>query len=411
MILQLVKLCWNRKRAQALVAVEVFFSFLVVFAVMTVAVYNLDNYRRPLGFDYRGVLNVNVTSLSEPATGLGATPTSAAEASRRLLHEVRGLDAVEGVAGMALPAFDLTGMSDVVEHQGRRIDAFNNEVTDDFAEVMGVDVTQGRWFEPADDALSHEPVLINERLKRDLFGAEDPLGKNVAPKPDEHSIGHGGGTAPRELRVVGVFADFREDGELSGPEPYFFRRSRVAGADAKPYHNLVVRVRPGTPAAFEESLMERLRAVSPGHTFQVDPLAKTRRSMMRLKLVPMLSAALIAGFMLVMVALGMVGVLWQSVARRRREIGLRRALGATARGVSLQVLGELLVVTTAGLLLGAALAVQFPLLGVIGWVSNGVYAIAMALAALTIYGLTIASALYPSWLATQVQPAEALHYD
>jgi ABC-type lipoprotein release transport system permease subunit len=40
-----------------------------------------------------------------------------------------------------------------------------------------------------------------------------------------------------------------------------------------------------------------------------------------------------------------------------------------------------------------------------------VYAIAMALAALTIYGLTIVSALYPSWLATQVQPAEALHYE
>jgi len=409
MILQLVKLCWNRKRAQALVAVEVFFSFLVVFAVMTVAVYNLGNYRRPLGFDYKGVLTVNVASLSELVANVSGTPTSAAEDSRRLLREVRGLDAVEGVAGMAIRAFDLTGMSDVVEYQGRRIDSFNNEVTDDFAQVMRVEVTQGRWFEPADDALSYEPVLVNERLKRDLFGAEDPLGKNIAPKPDEHSMGHGGGSAPRELRVVGVFPDFREDGELSGPEPYFFRRSRVTGAGAKPYYNLVVRVRPGTPAAFEESLMERLRAVSPGHTFQVDPLAKARRSMMRLKLVPMLAAALIAGFMLIMVALGMVGVLWQSVARRRREIGLRRALGATGRGVSLQVLGELLVVTTAGLLLGAALAVQVPLLGVIGWVSNGVYAIAMALAALTIYGLTIVSALYPSWLATQVQPAEALH--
>jgi putative ABC transport system permease protein len=133
--------------------------------------------------------------------------------------------------------------------------------------------------------------------------------------------------------------------------------------------------------------------------------------MMRVKLVPMLAVALVAGFMLVMVALGMVGVLWQSVARRRREIGLRRALGATGRGVSLQVLGELLVVTTAGLLLGAALAVQFPLLGAIGWVSSGVYAVAMVLAALAIYGLTVLSALYPSWLATQVQPAEALHYE
>jgi putative ABC transport system permease protein len=411
MIRHLVKLCWNRKRAQALVAIEVFFSFLVVFAVMTVAVYNLDNYRRPLGFDYHDVLNVNVASLPEMAANVDGAPVSATEETRRLLREVRGLDAVEGVAGMAVPAFDLTGMSSVVEHQGRRIDSFNNEVTDDFAQVMGVEVRQGRWFEPADDALSYEPVLINERLKRDLFGTEDPLGENIAPKPDDNSMAHNGGKAPPELRVVGVFTDFREDGELSGPEPYFFRRSRIAGPDAKPYYNLVVRVRPGTPAAFEESLMDRLRAVSPGHTFQVDPLAKMRRSMMRLRLVPMLSAALIAGFMLIMVALGMVGVLWQSVARPRPAIGPPRAVGAPRPGVSLQVLGELLVVATAGLLLGAALAVQVPLLGVIGWVSNGVYAVAMALAALTIYGLTVVSALYPSWLATQVQPAEALHYE
>jgi len=309
-----------------------------------------------------------------------------------------------------VPAFDLTGMSDDVEYKGRRLESYNDQVTDDFAKVMRIQVTQGRWFEAADDALPYTPVLVNERLKRELFDSEDPLGRNIAPKPDEHALRRNGGQAP-EFRVVGVFTDFREDGELSGPEPYFLRRGRVAGPDAGPYYNLVVRVRPGTPAAFEETLMNRLRAVAPGHTFQVDPLAKMRRSIMTLKLVPLLAAALIAGFMLVMVALGMVGVLWQSVARRRREIGLRRALGATGRGVSLQVLGELLVVTTAGLLLGVALAVQFPLLGVVSWVSGGVYATAIALAALTIYGLTVVSALYPSWLATQVQPAEALHYE
>ncbi|HXK08792.1 MAG TPA: ABC transporter permease [Vicinamibacteria bacterium] len=411
MIRQLVKLCWNRKRSQALVAVEVFFSFLVVFAVMTVVVYNLDNYRRPLGFDYKDVLNVNLGSLSDiVAEHDGRSSSTAREESRRLLREVQELDAVEGAAGMAVPAFDLTGMTDEVEHGGRRFESYNDEVTDDFAQVMRIRVTQGRWFEAADDALPYTPVLVNERLKHDLFGSEDPLGQNIAPKPDEHALGRNGGQAP-EFRVVGVFTDFREDGELQGPEPYFLKRSRVAGAGASPYYNLVVRVRPGTPASFEERLLERLRAVSPGHTFQVDPLTKMRRSMMTLKLVPLLAAALVAGFMLVMVALGMVGVLWQSVARRRREIGLRRALGATGRGVSLQVLGELLVVATAGLLVGVALAVQFPLLGVVGWVSTGVYATAIALAALVIYGLTVVAALYPSWLATQVQPAEALHYE
>jgi putative ABC transport system permease protein len=407
MIRQLVKLCWNRKRSQALVAVEVFFSFLVVFAVMTVAVYNVHNYRQPLGFDYHDVLNVSLTSLSDVASG--AKKAVAGDVARRLLNEVAGLEGVEGVAGTAIPAFDLTGMSDLVEHQGRRLESYNTEVTDDFAGVMRVEVSQGRWFETADDALPYDPVLVNERLKRDLFGTEDALGRNIAPQPDPPAAGQAASAPPREMRVVGVFKDFREDGELSGPEPYFLKRTRLSGADARPLYNLVVRVRPGTPASFEETLMARLRATLPGITFQVDPLPKLRRSLMRLKLVPFVAAAMIAGFMLVMVALGMVGVLWQSVARRRREIGLRRALGATARGVSLQVLGELLAVTTAGLLLGAALAVQLPLMGVVAWIGNGVYATAMALAALTIYGLTVIAALYPSWLATQVQPAEALH--
>jgi putative ABC transport system permease protein len=408
MIRQLVKLCWNRKRSQALVAVEVFFSFLVVFAVMTVAVYNVHNYRQPLGFDYRDVLNVNLTSLADLASG-GGRNVAAGEVARQLLRDVQGLDAVEGVAGTAIPVFDLTGMSDRVEYQGRRFDSYNTEVTDDFAKVMRVEVTQGRWFEAADDALPYDPVLINERLKRDLFGGEDPLGKNIAPTPDPTPAAQAASAAPREIRVVGVFKDFREDGELSGPEPYFFKRTRLAGTQTRPLYNLVVRVRAGTPASFEETLMTRLRATIPGSTFQVDPLPRMRRSLMRLKLVPFVAAAMIAAFMLIMVALGMVGVLWQSVSRRRREIGLRRALGATGQGVSLQVLGELLAVTTTGLLIGAALAVQLPLLGVIGWVGNGVYATAMALAALTIYGLTMVAALYPSWLATQVQPAEALH--
>ena len=193
MIRQLVKLCWNRKRSQALVAVEVFFSFLVVFAVMTVAVYNVHNYRQPLGFDYHDVLNVSLTSLSDVAAG--GKKAVAGEVAQRLLGEVPGLEAVEGVAGTAIPAFDLTGMSDLVEHQGRRLESYNTEVTDDFARVMRVEVTQGRWFESADDALPYDPVLVNERLKRDLFGGEDPLGKNIAPQPDPPPAGQAAGPA------------------------------------------------------------------------------------------------------------------------------------------------------------------------------------------------------------------------
>jgi putative ABC transport system permease protein len=86
---------------------------------------------------------------------------------------------------------------------------------------------------------------------------------------------------------------------------------------------------------------------------------------------------------------------------------VRRALGATASAISGQVLGEILVLTTFGLALGLLVAVQFPLLGVLG-VAPGVYFLAMALAVVGLYLLAAVCALYPSQLAARIQPAVAL---
>ena len=67
----------------------------------------------------------------------------------------------------------------------------------------------------------------------------------------------------------------------------------------------------------------------------------------------MLAVGVVAGFLMLMVALGLTGVLWQNVTQRTREIGLRRAKGATARRIHRQILGELLVMTTLALAAGA----------------------------------------------------------
>ena len=127
----------------------------------------------------------------------------------------------------------------------------------------------------------------------------------------------------------------------------------------------------------------------------------------RYTLVPVVGLALISVFLIVNVALGLFGVLWQTISQRRAEIGVRRAMGATAGAVSGQVVGEILVLTTFGLLLGLGLAVQFPLLGVFD-VPAGVYGTAMVLATGVLYALAAGCALYPSRLAAAVHPAVAL---
>jgi putative ABC transport system permease protein len=119
---------------------------------------------------------------------------------------------------------------------------------------------------------------------------------------------------------------------------------------------------------------------------------------------------LVAAFLAIMVALGLTGVLWLAVTRRTREIGLRRAKGATRGDIRRQILGEILALTTLAILPGVLLALQLPLVGALP-VPGGVFAASLALSVLGIYLLAILCGWYPARLAVQVEPTEALRYE
>ncbi|MBC8081884.1 MAG: FtsX-like permease family protein, partial [Hymenobacter sp.] len=142
-------------------------------------------------------------------------------------------------------------------------------------------------------------------------------------------------------------------------------------------------------------------------TSSITPLAEERATQLKTGLAPLVALVLVCVFLIINVALGLFGVLWQTISQRRGEIGVRRALGATAGTISGQIVGEILVVTTFGLGLGLLVAAQFPLLGVLG-VPAGVYGTAMLLATGGLYALTFVCALYPSRLAAGIRPAVAL---
>ena len=98
--------------------------------------------------------------------------------------------------------------------------------------------------------------------------------------------------------------------------------------------------RPGTPAAFGERLVSRLRAAAPDWTFQSEPLELKRDEWHRNFIGPLVASVIVAAFLLIMVALGLTGVLWLNVTQRTQEIGLRRAKGATILDVQWQIVGE-----------------------------------------------------------------------
>jgi len=406
MIRHYLKLIWNRKRSNVLIMVEIFLSFLVTFAVVTLAINGADNYHRPLGFVWQDVWNVQVDTRAGNLGERGdKTPPELLETAREVLAAIRELPEVVAVGGTSCTAYGFSEWNSGSDFGKWKLEYGVNLATDGFAEAMRLELTAGRWFNAGDDGSAWTPVVVNERLAQEVFRDGNAVGNSI---PQEKNSD---GSVSPELRIVGVVRDFRQNGEFATPYNYLFRRHRLDDAERRPPESLLVRLRPGTTAAFEERLVKRLRAVAPDWSFEVTPLAQMRETRFTMVLGPLIAAGVIAGFLLLMVGMGLTGVLWQTVTQRTREIGLRRAKGATAGDIRTQIFGELVVMTSVAVLAGTAIALQFPLLKLTGLVSNGVYLVSLVVSAACIYLLTMACAWYPSRMATTVSPAEALHYE
>jgi putative ABC transport system permease protein len=413
MIPPLARLVWNRRRFNLLIGIEVLLSFLVLAAVVTTSVHLANNYRQPLGFEYGDVWSVRVTMPVPDGPDADSPPELTPEARRRrvdaLVRLVRSLPEVVSVATVNDAPYSHSGWGSSITIGGRRFSYSANRASDEFPAVMRLTITSGRWFGPMDDGAAWEPVVLNERLAAAIFGTQDPVGRMLRPDPirDQRR------TPSLVMRVVGVIRDFRKDGEFSVPENWLFHRGAPGSVALGPSvpRFLVVRATPGSAGAFESRLVGLLNSSAPDMSFRARPLVLARAAVLREDAPALAAGGLVAFFLLVMVALGLTGVLWLTVTQRAREIGLRRAAGATGVGIRRQVLGEVLVVTTVAVILGVVALAQFPLLDVFGTVPAGVYAAGAAISIVCIYALGAACAWMPGRMASAIPPAEALRYE
>ena len=411
----LIRLIWNRKRQNFLLTVEMFFSFLTLFGVVLIAAQYINNSRQPLGFEIDRVWSMSVDrkeSDQDPAVKARHRQTY-----EQVLMALRDLPQVEAVgAAFTGPYANSNWGSGSRLAGGRHVDYGVNNATDSYAELLKIPIVEGRWFSREDDAATWTPVVVNRRLAREIFGDETAVGKVIQeergadePAPDPND-------KPTVKRVIGVVEDFRQDGELSSPGNYLFYRMRFDPPDPKASlpERIFVRLAPGTPAAFEETLVRKAMAAAGAWSFEVEPLDAMRVDKLRTYTIPLMVVGTIAGFLLLMVGLGLTGVVWQSVTQRIREFGLRRAKGATIRSVRAQVLTEMMIMTSLALIVGVALIAQLPLLPLpseMRVIPAPVFIGSIIVSALAIYVLTLLCGWQPSRLATRIQPAEALHYE
>lgn len=417
MIRHLFKLIWNRKRSSALVITEIFACFLVLFAVLTLSLYAFETYQRPLGFAYRNVFALDITFTE--STGDGGQNSSTGKLSttepsvenpyqdrqKALLQLIKADPAVMEAAWASPLPFSHSNETRNYTFRKRPIRYSMARCTDEYKDVMGLEVTRGRWFSAEDDGAGYEAVVITEALAAHAFGDADPIGQSISGDREE------GEAPPAERRVVGVMKAFRQEGELDTEDRYLLTRLEYPSGQMRRIGSLALLTRPGADASVEARLVASLLAAAPDWSFKIDQMEEAAELNRRVYSAPIALAAVVAGFLVLMVALGLSGVLWQSVTTRIREIGVRRALGASAVDVRRQVIGELLVMATIAMTAGVIVVLQFPFLDLLGPVPASVFFGGLSLTIVTLYGLALVCGLHPARLATTIHPSEALRYE
>ena len=222
----------------------------------------------------------------------------------------------------------------------------------EFFSVLGIDLVRGRTFTPAESNVTAAVAIVSERFARQMWPGADPLGQvlRLAPDPAE-PVREGRLPAPAGgFVVVGIARDvagfpFAED----KPADIY-----VPVSPSQPTSVLTVRVH-GDPEIARRLLLERLTAIEPNLEQIVTFRTVAGMATYFLQLAFWLTLVL-GGMALALTVSGLFSVLSYLVEQRYKEIGVRMALGATARDVGRLVLGQTIKPVGIGLAAGAALA-------------------------------------------------------
>jgi putative ABC transport system permease protein len=402
MIRHLLKPLWKRKGRNLLLSLEIALAFAVVFAIAATGLRYWQLFHQPIGFEWQNVWAVQLQFPETSGHEADFDPIVYTQMQRALER----LPQVEKVAYSAYTPYENSEWNTqyVLPASKRQVPSNVMRVSDEFFDTMGIKLVEGRWFNAADNGAAREPVLINKRFAEEAFPGRSAIGQRLAES------GFGEDKTEPEVEIVGVYDSFRNQGEFMAPKNFVLTRWAPGGKEQM--RSLLLRVKPGTPRVFEADLLRQLKGVRNDWSYRISPMRDMRDSKLRLDKVPLMVLSVIAAFLLMMVAFGLFGVLWQNTTRRIPELGLRRATGATTGDIARQIVLEQVLLCLLPIAAALLLLVQLPITGALGEsLSWPLFAGAALLACVVMVLVSVGCALYPAWRATRISPTEALHYE
>jgi predicted permease len=262
--------------------------------------------------------------------------------------------------------------------------------------TLGIPMVRGRELTTTDRRDGPPVMVINSAAARTIWGTDDPL---TTPVP----------RGEQSINVVGVAGDVRYEDIEAEPKPaVFFHTSQQSRSRAMVFVRTA-----GDPASLATVVRNEIRAVDRNHT--VSDVQTLRHRMFEATALDRFGTQVLSAFAvtaLLLAAIGIYGVLSLAVAQRRRELGIRMALGADRRGVLRMILGQAMSLAAVGAVVGAVVALLAA--RALGSMLYGVTAsdpVTYVVCGLVLGLAVFAAAIVPAARATQVHPMVALRSD
>ena len=385
----------QRRVRAVLVAGEIALSLvLLVAAGLTVRSF-IQLQRVPAGFNPDGVLTVTI-SPSPTRYGTQALRAEFWERTRRALRDTPGVQLAGATSRLPLlPGNSTRGLAIRGLSPSVQADADYRTASPDYFAVMGISLLRGREFNDVDRE-DRPPVAIVSHLAAERFWpGRDPIGQSFqinVPGP--------------AYAVIGVAADVHSASLEAAPQPTVYVPYRQ---DAFPFMTFVLKS-PLGPSTMTNAVRAAVWTVDKDQP--VGPLLTMDERLSNSLVRRRYSVTLLSAFgatAVLLAAVGLYGVLAFVVSQRRREIGVRIALGATARDVIADVLGHGLRLAALGMIIGLALA-----LAVTRLMSSLLFGISptdiatFAGSALLLTTIAVVASLVPALRASRVDPLVAL---
>ncbi len=378
-------------------------AIILITSVVAGAQSLITNQIQSIGSNLVGILPGSGGKDGPPAAVLGIVITTLKDSDAEAIkNQVSNVTAVSAYV-TATETANYEGESSSVSIMG---------VSADYPLISDSKLTDGVFFTEDDKKNNSNVVVLGSKAKEDLFNGQEAIGQSLKIKKES-------------FRVVGVFEERGSSGFQNVDNAVFIPvttvQKKIVGIDHVGYIRVKINAEENVDAATDEItnlLRDRHNVDRPEEDdFTVSNVAAALEVLGTVTSALQLFLVAIAGIALIVGGIGIMNIMLAAVTERIREIGLRKAVGATRQNIIRQFLIETIMISVSGAIIGVALGVVISWIVALvvrklgydwDWVVS-IQSIIFAVGFSVIIGLIFG--VYPAKKAASLDPIKALHYE